>query len=131
MWMYSSKVVINEMLDIANTLRTGAREFGFSFDNLKLDYSVAVKRSRQVSNRLVKGIGFLMKKNNIDVIMGTGRITEKNKITVTGEDGTTQEVVPKHQLLQTGDISNSRKEIDGEKSCLTKKQFCKQNDPNR
>lgn len=103
--------------DIANTLRTGAREFGFSFDNLKLDYSVAVKRSRQVSNRLVKGIGFLMKKNNIDVIMGTGRITEKNKITVTGEDGTTQEVVTKNIIVATGAHSTRipGMEIDGEK----------------
>ena len=57
--------------EVANTLRKGSKEFGFSFDNLNLDYSVAVKRSRQVSNRLTKGVGFLMKKNNIDVIMGT------------------------------------------------------------
>jgi len=65
--------------DVAYTLRTGAKEFGFSFDNLKLDYSVAVKRSRQVSNRLTKGVGFLMKKNNIDVIMGAGRLVAKDK----------------------------------------------------
>jgi len=30
----------------------------FSFDNLKLDYGVAVKRSRQVSDRLTKGVAF-------------------------------------------------------------------------
>ena len=96
--------------DVANTLRTGAREFGFSFENLKLDYSVAVKRSRQVSNRLTKGVGFLMKKNNIDVIMGTGRITDKNKLSVTGEDGKTQEIVAKNIIVATGAYSsqNSR-----------------------
>lgn len=103
--------------DIANTLRTGAREFGFSFDNLKLDYSVAVKRSRQVSNRLVKGIGFLMKKNNIDVIMGVGRITEKNKVSVTGEDGSIQEIVAKNIIVATGAHSARipGMDIDGEK----------------
>ena len=48
--------------EVAHTLRERGKEFGFSFDNLTLDFSVAVKRSRQVSNRLVKGVGFLMKK---------------------------------------------------------------------
>ena len=36
-------------------------ELMVSFDNLKLDYGVAVKRSRQNSDRLTKGVGFLMK----------------------------------------------------------------------
>src|SRR3990172_3702127 len=57
--------------ELAHTLRERGQEFGFSFDNLKLDYCTAVKRSRQVSDRLVKGVGFLMKKNNIAVFMGT------------------------------------------------------------
>src|SRR5688500_467127 len=51
--------------EIAHTLRERGKDFGFSFDNLKLDYGVAVKRSRQNSDRLVKGVGFLMRKNNI------------------------------------------------------------------
>jgi len=103
--------------DVAYTLRTGAKEFGFSFDNLKLDYSVAVKRSRQVSNRLTKGVGFLMKKNNIDVIMGAGRLVAKDKINVTTEDGSTQEVVAKNIIVATGAYSSRIPgvDIDGEK----------------
>ncbi|MEJ2510564.1 MAG: FAD-dependent oxidoreductase [Anaerolineales bacterium] len=53
--------------EVAHTLRERGKEFGFSFENLTLDYGVALKRSRQVSNRLVKGVGFLMRKNQIDV----------------------------------------------------------------
>ena len=34
--------------EVAHTLRERGKDFGFSFDNLKLDYGVAVKRSRQV-----------------------------------------------------------------------------------
>src|SRR5512139_64327 len=56
--------------EVAHTLRERGKELGFSFDNLKLDYSVAVKRSRQVSNWLVKGVEFLMKKNNVEVFKG-------------------------------------------------------------
>ena len=103
--------------DVAYTLRNKAKEFGFSFDNLKLDYSVAVKRSRQVSNRLTKGVGFLMKKNNVDVIMGEGRLTAKNIATVTTEDGSKQDVVAKNVIIATGAHSAQipGMEVDGEK----------------
>ena len=49
--------------ELAHTLRERAQEFGVSFENLKLDFGAAIKRSRQISDRLVKGVGFLMKKN--------------------------------------------------------------------
>src|SRR5512136_1545276 len=78
--------------EVAHILRERSRDFGFSFDNLSLDYSVAVKRSRQVSDRLTKGVGFLMKKNNIAVHMGIARITAPQAITVTGADGTSTEL---------------------------------------
>src|SRR5947208_13882689 len=52
--------------ELAHTLQHRGKEFGFSYDNLKLDYGVAFKRSRAASDRLVKGVGFLMKKNKID-----------------------------------------------------------------
>ena len=69
--------------EVAHTLRERGKEFGFSFENLVLDFSVATKRSRQVSDRLVKGIGFLMKKNNITVQMGTAKLTSKDTVAVT------------------------------------------------
>ena len=72
--------------EVAHTLRERGREFGFSFDNLELDFSVAAKRSRRVSNRLVKGVGFLMKKNKIDVHMGTAQITARDTVVVTDEE---------------------------------------------
>ncbi len=66
--------------DVAHTLRERGKEFGFSFENLTLDYSVAVQRSRQVSNRITKGVGFLMKKNNIDVHMGAAKLWAKDTV---------------------------------------------------
>lgn len=88
--------------DVAHTLRERGKEFGFSFDNLNLDYSVAVKRSRQVSNRLTKGVGFLMKKNNIDVHMGTARLTAKDTLSVTDDDGETKQFKAKNIVVATG-----------------------------
>ncbi|MAT43471.1 MAG: dihydrolipoyl dehydrogenase [Anaerolineaceae bacterium] len=103
--------------DVAHTLRKRGKEFGFKFDNLELDFSAAVKRSRQVSNRLVKGVGFLMKKNNIDVFMGTAKLTAKDKLVVTDEEGKTEALSAKNIILSTGAHSASIPgvEVDGEK----------------
>ena len=74
--------------EIANTLRNQGKVFGFSFENLKLDYGAAVKRSRQVSNRLTKGVEFLMKKNKITVYSGSAVFTSPNSIEISRETGT-------------------------------------------
>lgn len=88
--------------DVAHTLRERGRELGFSFDNLSLDYSVAVKRSRQVSDRLVKGVGFLMKKNKIDVYNGAAKVTGRDAVQVIGEDGKTTDLKAKNIVVATG-----------------------------
>ncbi|MCP4169041.1 MAG: dihydrolipoyl dehydrogenase [Chloroflexi bacterium] len=69
------------------------REFGFNFENLTVDYGVAVKRSRQVSNRLVKGVGFLMKKNKIDVIDGFGVLNDAHSIQVEDKAYSTANII--------------------------------------
>ncbi len=93
--------------EIAHTLRERGKEFGFSFDNLKLDYPAAVKRSRQVSERLVKGVGFLMKKNNITVWMGKahlapGGATAVKTVAITDTEGKSAELSAKNIILATG-----------------------------
>lgn len=103
--------------EVAHTLRERGKEFGFSFENLKLDYGVAVKRSRQVSGRLTKGVAFLMKKNGIEVHMGSARLTARDRIAVTDKDGKITELNAKNIILATG-ASAARipgAEPDGEK----------------
>lgn len=102
--------------EIAHILRERGDEFGFSFDNLNLDYSAAVKRSRKASERLVKGVGFLMRKNKIDVHMGDGKVKAKDTVVVTDEDGKTTELKTKNIVMATGASTAVPKgwEIDGE-----------------
>jgi dihydrolipoamide dehydrogenase len=88
--------------DVAHTLRERGKEFGFSMDNLKLDFSVAVKRSRQVSDRLVRGVGFLMKKNNIAVHMGAAMIKASDTVQVTDKDGKQVDLKTKNIIIATG-----------------------------
>ncbi len=103
--------------EVAHTLRERGKEFGFSFENLKLDFGVAVKRSRQVSDRLVKGVGFLMKKNNITVHMGTAKLTAKDTVAVSDKDGKVTELKAKNIIVATGATSAvpGAWKVDGEK----------------
>ena len=93
--------------EIAHLLRERGKEFGFSFDNLTLDYSSAVKRSRLVSDRLVKGIGFLMKKNNITVHFGSAKLSGDvskplKSISITDLDGKHTNLSAKNIVIATG-----------------------------
>ncbi|MGA9397071.1 MAG: dihydrolipoyl dehydrogenase, partial [Anaerolineaceae bacterium] len=88
--------------DVAYMLREQGRDFGFTFENLSLDYGLAVKRSRQVSDRLTKGVGFLLKKNNIEVLMGEAAFSTSSDIQVHMNDGTTRELSTKNVIIATG-----------------------------
>jgi dihydrolipoamide dehydrogenase len=103
--------------EVAHTLRERGKDFGFSFENLKLDYGVAVKRSRQNSERLVKGVGFLMKKNNITVFMGEARFKAKDTLAVTDKDGKVIELAAKNIIVGTGASAAvpGAWKVDGEK----------------
>lgn len=88
--------------EVAHILRERGKEFGFSFENLTLDYGSAVKRSRQVSDRLTKGVGFLMKKNKVDVFMGQARVAAKDRVSVTDKDGKVTDLSAKNIVVATG-----------------------------
>jgi dihydrolipoamide dehydrogenase len=109
--------------EVAHTLLHRGKEFGFSFENLNLDYGAAVKRSRQVSDRLTKGVGFLMKKNNISVHMGEAKLTAHDAagplttVSVTDKDGKVSELKAKNVILATGASTAvpGAWKVDGEK----------------
>ena len=61
---------------------THAKDFGVDVGEVKLDYGVAMKRSRAVSTQNSKGVEFLFKKNKITWIKGTARIASKNSVSV-------------------------------------------------
>jgi dihydrolipoamide dehydrogenase len=111
-----SKALIRNA-EIAHTLRERGKEFGFSFDNLELDYSVAYDRSRKVSERLVRGVGFLMKKNNIDVHMGEAKLTAKDTIEVTPDEGDKETLKAQNIIIATGShpFTVPGVELDGER----------------
>ncbi len=79
-----------------------ADQFGLAFDNFHADYSVAMKRSRQVVDRMTRGVDFLLRKNNVDHIAGSGRLASANAIDVTAADGQTSRVNARSIIIATG-----------------------------
>jgi dihydrolipoamide dehydrogenase len=79
-----------------------SKEYGISADNIKADFGAVIKRSRDVADGMSKGIQFLMKKNKIDVIMGTATVKAGKKVEVKGADGKVSTVEAKHIIIATG-----------------------------
>ena len=78
-----------------------AADYGITVADAKHDFGAVVKRSRDVANGMSKGVQFLMKKNNITVITGFGKLIAKGKVEVDNE-GKKETHDAKHIILATG-----------------------------
>jgi dihydrolipoamide dehydrogenase len=94
-----------------------AKDYGIEVGAPKADFGGVVKRSRGVAEGMSKGVQFLMKKNKIDVIMGTGKVMAGKKIQVTAADGSKSEVAGNHIIIATGGRSRELPNLkqDGKK----------------
>ena len=81
---------------------THAKDYGITVGAPKADFPAVVKRSRDVAASNSKGVEFLMKKNKIDVVLGTGTLLPGKKLEVTGADGKKQTLEAKHIVVATG-----------------------------
>jgi dihydrolipoamide dehydrogenase len=77
-------------------------EYGLKAEAIDKDFEAVIKRSRGVAEGMSKGIQFLMKKNKIDVINGSGKIKTGKKVDVTAGDGTVTEYSADHIIIATG-----------------------------
>ncbi|MEZ5756255.1 MAG: dihydrolipoyl dehydrogenase [Paracoccaceae bacterium] len=78
-----------------------AKEFGLKADGIGYDLPAVVARSRGVAKQLSSGIGHLMKKNKIAVVMGQATVTAKGKVSVKTDKGVEDLTAP-HIILATG-----------------------------
>ncbi|MCE2489297.1 MAG: dihydrolipoyl dehydrogenase [Anaerolineae bacterium] len=87
--------------ELAHIITKRARNFGIQ-GQPTMDYSVAHKRSRQVANRLVKGVQFLMRKNKIERFDGWASFSDAHSLEVALDDGETETLNFKHAVIATG-----------------------------
>ena len=78
-----------------------AKEFGLSVEKPGYDIDKVVERSRGVAKQLSAGVGHLLKKNKVTVIMGAATITAPGKVSVKTDKGT-EELTAKSVILATG-----------------------------
>lgn len=90
------------------------------------DFEAIVKRSRTVAETMSKGVQFLLKKNNVEVIAGFGKIVKDHKVEITKEDGSVDTIEAPHIVLATGarskelpHIKQDAKKIIGYRQALT------------
>lgn len=80
-----------------------AADYGIAIEGqAKPDFTKIIQRSRSVADGMSKGVQFLMKKNKIDTIAGTGKLISNNTVEVTDKDGKKSQVTAKHIILATG-----------------------------
>lgn len=79
-----------------------AKDYGITVGAPKADFPGIVARSREVAKGMSNGVQFLMKKNKIDVIMGTGKLLPGRKLEVTDDKGKKQTLEAKHIIIATG-----------------------------
>jgi dihydrolipoamide dehydrogenase len=99
-----------------------AKEFGILVDNVRVDFPAVIKRSRDISEKISKGVGFLFKKNKIDSIAGTAKLLPRSgpwkphQIEVSANNAK-RTVEAKHVILATGARARSLPgiTIDGER----------------
>ncbi len=91
------------LLKNAEIYRTfsSADEWGISVKDLRFDFSKIIKRSRDVALRNSKGVEYLFKKNKIEHIPGSGKLTSPGKIAVTS-NGKSETLTSKHIIIATG-----------------------------
>ena len=79
-----------------------ADEYGINVSEPKADFGGIVSRSRGIAEGMSKGVTFLLKKNKVDVIMGTGRVIPGKKVEVVMNEGSTQVLEADNIIIATG-----------------------------
>jgi len=78
-----------------------AGEFGLKADGIGFDLNAVVARSRRVAKQLSGGVGHLMKKNKVAVIMGAANLPAKGRVSVKTDTGV-EELTANNIILATG-----------------------------
>ena len=85
---------------------------GIVVDPPKLDLAQLMRFKDEGVAGNVKGVEFLLKKNKVEAVMGTGRIAAAGTVEVTGADGQTQTLNTKAIVIATGSIVAPLRGID-------------------
>ncbi|MBV8352622.1 MAG: dihydrolipoyl dehydrogenase [Verrucomicrobia bacterium] len=84
--------------------RHQAARHGLKFEKISFDLTQMMKRKQDVVRQLTQGLEFLMKKNKITRLFGTGEVVAPGKVVLTKKDGSQEELRGRHVVLATGSV---------------------------
>lgn len=96
------------LLDSSEHFHNAVHNFethGIDIEPPKVNFTQMIQRKREVVEANVKGIDYLMNKNKIEVFRGIGSFKDATHLTVTKEDGSTEEIESKNTIIATGSYS--------------------------
>lgn len=79
-----------------------AEEYGITTGKVSFDFAKVIGRSRNVSDRIAKGVEFLLKAKKVDYVVGEGKLGADRKIKVKTADGKSQVIEATNVMLATG-----------------------------
>ncbi len=77
-------------------------DFGFSAKEISFDIGAVVKRSRGIAKRLSTGVKSLLKKNEVTVIDGTGRLAGSGRVLVEKDGAQVADLIARNIVIATG-----------------------------
>ncbi|WP_341657512.1 dihydrolipoyl dehydrogenase [Blattabacterium cuenoti] len=99
------------------SIKKNGELFGINNENIEIDYSKILSKSRKIVDKIKKGILFLMKKNGIHVVYGNAKLKKKKKIEIFQKEKSIGEYSASHIIIATGAIPkiDTKFKYDGKK----------------
>ncbi|MFA6026742.1 MAG: dihydrolipoyl dehydrogenase [Ignavibacteriaceae bacterium] len=85
--------------ELFDKIKNHSGDFGINAKDVSFDFSKIIKRSRDVSERIVKNVELLIKKNKIERVRGFGKLVSKNQIDIFDTDGTKADSINADKII--------------------------------
>lgn len=88
--------------EVYDLVKNKSKDFGITVGEVEFDFTKIIRRSRNVSTKITKGVEFLFKKNKIDRVKGFGKLINKNEIAVFDGENQIETIKADKIILSTG-----------------------------
>ena len=88
--------------ELYDVMKNHSKQFGLSFKELEFDFPKIIKRSRDVSTKVSRGVEYLMRKNKITYLKGKGEFVDKTSLKISGSDGSENIIEAERIIISTG-----------------------------